>query len=161
MTHRAEQIVEAVATAIRARLGPKGWHVYTHRADTLDPEQDEMPAISVDIGPLSVDDGEDVDVDWLDCTLSMPILVMQSGTDEKSVRASLFDGVSQIQIALKADISLGLSPDFIVALSVLGWDEPAIDAGVSPLVGNLQSNWAVKFRMHKEDPTYAGSVPNF
>lgn len=148
MTHRAEQIIRAAAAIIRARVEPIGYHVYTHRRLSLDPESDEMPAISVDYGPDEPVDEETTH--FIDSELTVIVTAIAAAGEEESVREQLLAMRRETHVALLADDSLGL--DFVVQTSYGGAGEPAIDVQGSQILGELPTSWVVYYRMNRNDP---------
>jgi len=149
-----------VRLLIEQRVGPRGVKVFSHRRYSLDAEQDELPADTVDIGALSVVDGADADVDWLDCTLALPITCVRAGYLEDEVREQLLDGAADVHIAI-SDLLVGSNPNYAIDVTLEGWDAPEVDVSGERLIGRLTSNWLVRFRIRKGDPTVGGTVPNF
>jgi hypothetical protein len=147
--HRADQIITAIAELVRARVEPDGIHVYTHRRASLAHDQDELPAISVDVGPRGDPIGTTQFMDW---TLIVPVTAIAVGPEDEA-RAKVIDMQREVHIALMqtADTALGLS--FVHVTEDAGWpDGILVDAeGESPAY-ILEASWAVKFRMSRADP---------
>ena len=147
MTHRANQIIGAMVAAIEAQVGPTGAKVYAHRRLSLDPEQDEMPAISVDFG----EDNPAQEVgDFFDSLLSCQISVIAVAHEEPDLKSELLDLRRQIHIGLMSDRTLGLS--FVVNTHYGGTEEPEIDIGGGLIAGALTNVWNVYYRMNISDP---------
>ena len=157
MTHRAQQVLDAVAALESAESGPSGVHVFTHRRLSLDPGQDQLPAKSVDYGDLSVD-MKDPDEEYFDCTLGVLVTILEMSDEERTLRESLMSLAVQSQKAITSVPLLNL--DFVNDVIFLGWTAPEIDASGEKLVGQIVCSWQIKFRMQFEDPGATGSVPN-
>jgi hypothetical protein len=157
MTHRSAQILDAIAALVRTRVAPSGNHVFTHRRLSLDPDQDETPAMSVDFGDLSVD-MKDPDEDYFDCSLAVLIRSVDVNAEEGPLRESLMTLAVQQQAAVNSVSLLGLG--FVFDVIYTGWAAPDIDASGERLVGIIDSSWQIKFRMQFQDPGATGSVPN-
>lgn len=157
MTHRAQQIIDAVAALVRARVEPSGVKVFTHRRLSLDPEQDELPAISVDYGDLTVDD-KDPEEDYFDCTLAVMTTAVAVNAEESLLRNQLLAMTVEAQAAINAVPLLGLN--FVNDTILIGWATPEVGQTDEFLAGSLTSSWQIKFRMQFEDAAATGSVPN-
>lgn len=157
MTHRAQQIVDAIAELVRARVEPSGVHVYTHGRESLSEEQDELPAVSVDYGELSVD-MEDPDEHYYDCTLAVMVMCIATNADSATLRESLLVLAVDTQVAINATPDLDL--DFVIDTLFAGWAAPEISSQGSRHTGAVVTNWQVKFRMLFDDPGAAGPIPN-
>ena len=149
MAHRAEQIVDAIAALVRARVQTTGVHVYTHRRLSLDPDQDEMPAISVDYGEDSR--AESQTTLMIDSVLSVECTAVVSEPDEFDCRKRLLDLRAEIHRAVMTDRQLGL-PVFVVNTSYGGASAPSLFAEGKNIVGELTSTWLVHYRMELDDP---------
>lgn len=150
MSHRAQQIVDAVASLITARVQAEGVHVFTHRRLSLDPEQDEMPAISVDYGEDARAQSQTTLA--IDSVLSVETTVVVSEPDEFGCRTRLLDLRREIHRAVMAgDRRLGL-PVFVVTTSYGGANAPSLFAEGKNIVGELTSTWLVLYRMELNDP---------
>lgn len=157
MTHRAGLIVDQVAALINARLQSKGCHVYTDRRESLDPDQDEMPAISVDYGDDAFNfEGED----YIDSTLSVLVTALVRLPTSEEVREKLLELRTEIHKAVCADRTLGL--DFVIDVVIEGASAtaPEISARGGGIAGGQMHTWPIKYRMNFEDPAATGSVPN-
>lgn len=147
-THRAEQIIAAAAEIIRARVEPKGIHVYAHRRLSLDPESDELPAISVDHGPDEPVEPETTI--YIDSLLTVHTTAIVTSFDEVDLRRKLLELRREAHVALLADETLGL--DFVVHAIYGGAEEPDFGVVGKKLIGVLTSNWTFYYRMNRSDP---------
>lgn len=156
MTHRVDQIVTAVASLLDTALTPSGVHVYTHRGDTLDAEQDELPAVSVDYGEFTVT-GETEDE--LYCTLDVPISLVVKMPTEAEARMERLSLAREIHRAIMASpgagmpwtVKLGLA--FVITVHPLGWEKPPeLNTGGESVVGELTTNWRIDFKTDVDDP---------
>jgi hypothetical protein len=144
-------VLDAVASAITTRLGlsQSAVKVFTHRRFTLDPEQDELPAVSVDYGEDTKADTSTLGM--IDSVLAVQATAVIQDTDEASLRTRLLELRAEIHRAVMSDRRLGL-PDFVVSTYYAGASAPAIDPEGEQLVGELTSNWLVHYRMELTDP---------
>jgi hypothetical protein len=151
--HRAAQILEAVASLVRARLDASGSHsgvkVFTHRRFTLDPEQDELPAISVDYGEDRRADSSVLSA--ISSTLTVECTAVVVAPLEYDLRTKLLELRAEIHRAVMANHRLGL-PDVVSTTFYGGASAPAIDADGEHLVGELTSTWLVLYEMSLSDP---------
>lgn len=149
MTHRADQIISAIVSAIDARMKPKGVHVFEHRRDSLDEDQDELPAYSVDFGE---DNPADVDETggYFDSLLTVPVTGVVALPIEEEAKAEALDLRRQAAIAICADRTLGLS--FVINTMYGGADAPVVDASSGLYVVEYTSIWTVYYRMNISDP---------
>ena len=149
MAHRAQTIIEAISALVLARVGPSGVKVFTHRRFTLDPEQDELPSISIDYGEDRRSDnsvlGKITSVLSVECTA----VVVSPREDE--LREKLLELRAEIHRAVMANANLGL-PDFVSTTFYGGAGAPGIDAEGEQLVGELTSTWLVLYEMSLSDP---------
>lgn len=149
MAHRADQIIEAIAALVRARVeGPLGCKVYTHRRLSLDPEQDEIPAISVDFGE---DTPAVQSIGFIDSILTVPVTAIAREPTEPELREKLLELRREVHIAILADVKLGL-PSFVIQAAYGGAEAPDVDVSGDMTAGTLTSNWLVHYRMNFTDP---------
>lgn len=149
MTHRAQQIIDAVATAVRTRVEPTGVHVYTHRRLSLDPEQDEMPGISVDYGEDRP--AESQSFAEIRSALAVEITAVVSEADEYDCRTRLLSLRREIHRSVMADQRLGL-PVFVVTTAYGGASEPTIGAAGRKIAGEITTTWLVQYETSLTDP---------
>lgn len=150
MSHRAEQIIDAIANAIGSFSGYTG-EVYKHRAQSLAHEQAELPATSVDFGEdSSVEDDGASNLSFLDSLLTVETTIFVSEAEESDARTKLLDMRRSIHRALMADRSLGLV--FVIDTRYGGADAPEINAETESMIGRLACRWAVHYRMNITDP---------
>lgn len=150
MTLRAEQIIDAMATAIQGFASYTG-NVFTNRADSLSEAQGELPATSVDIGtdePLDEDGA--VNFAFIDSLLTVETTMVARSTDELELKSTLFDMRRQVHRALMQDQQLGLS--FVIGLRYGGADKPEMNAESEFMIGKLVCRWPVHYRMNISDP---------
>jgi hypothetical protein len=153
MSHRAEQIVEAMQTIIAAFSGlainPKNVHI--HRTLTLSEDVGELDAMTINLGddsPVS-EFGTD-NVAFIDSILSVPIVSYAKATTEYELRRALSRLRRQMHQALMADVTLGLS--FMVHTMYGGAKAVEIETDGDSPVGQQESLWRVHYRMNITDP---------
>ena len=149
MAHRAEQVLDAVAYLVRARVEASGVKVFTHRRFTLDPEQDDLPAITIDYGEDRKADSSVLG--RITSLLSVECTAVVMAPLEADLRATLLELRAQIHRAVMTDQHLGL-PDVVSATFYGGAGAPAVDADGEQLVGELTSTWLVLYEMSLSDP---------
>ena len=148
MAHRAAQVIDAIAALVLARVGPSV-KVFTHRRFTLDPEQDELPAITVDYGEDRKADSSTLGS--ITSLLSVECTAVVVAPLEADLRATLLELRAQIHRAVMANHRLGL-PDIVSTTFYGGASAPGIDAEGEQLVGELTSTWLVLYDMSLSDP---------
>lgn len=149
MTHRAAQVVDAIAALVRARVEASGVHVYTHRRLSLDPEQDELPGISIDYGEDRRSDSNSV-LGLISSVLTVECTAVVVAPLEAEVRAQLLELRAEIHRAVMANPRLGL-PDFVSTTFYGGAEKPGFAVGAQ-IAGELTSSWLVHYEMSLTDP---------
>lgn len=147
MTHRAGRIVTAAAAILGVRIQPKGYHVYEHRRMSLDPEQDELPAVSVDYGP---DEPQTEVTGIFRSRLTLHMTAIAVSPDELLLQQILLELRREIHVAMMQDDVLGL--DFVETTLYGGAAEPEFGTRGSKIVGALTSDWIVQYVMPLADP---------
>lgn len=147
MSHRAQQIVDALVSLIDTQVASKGVKVYAHRRLSLSQDQDELPAISVDFGEddAQLEDNRDFH-SLLDCEITSIVV----GYDETDLKTQLLDYRRDSHIAITADRTLGLS--FVTRALYAGANEPEYVTDGEMFIGSLTSVWGVAYRMDIDDP---------
>lgn len=148
MTHRASQIVEAIASALRVRAEPNGIHVYTHRRESLAAEQDELPAISVDFGDDEPTEGY---LSSVDSGLMVVVTIIVKATRTEDVRALLLDWRDVSDDVME---TARLSPDgqklglsFVNGIRYGGASAPDINPEGEQHSGALECRWTIDYRL--------------
>lgn len=155
MSHRAQQIVDAIAALITTQVQAAGVKVYTHRRLMLDPEQDELEAVSVDYGTDTADDTSSSGIYW---SLSVIATAVFVSAEEFSVRAGLLQLRKDIHRAILANpaagmpwkITLGLP--FVINVLPINAQEPEIGTSGEKLVGALSSEYRVIYTTPIDNP---------
>jgi hypothetical protein len=154
MTHRADQIIDAVATALQnasTALAIPAANIFSHRELSLSDEQGELPAATVNFGedePTS-EFGAD-NLAYIDSVLAVTITTFAVGNDEASVRRTLMAQRRQVHVALMSDQELGLT--FIIGPRYGGAAAPEINATTEKVIGSLETTWRYFYRMNITDP---------
>lgn len=148
--HRAEQIVDAVVSALLASATlPSA--IYKARSLSLSESDGELPAVTVNIGaddPVS-DLGTD-NLAFIDSILEVRCSAYAQDTSQAAVMADLLELRVGIHKALMADQSLGLS--FVMATRYGGAEAPEIATEGAYLAGRLDCTFRVHYRMSVTDP---------
>lgn len=145
MAHRAAQIVDQVASLMRANPDLRA-QVFTHRTLSLAEDQGEMPAVCVQIGG---DDPQTDNMAFIESLLTVRTIAYAMDPDESVLREKLLDLRTQIHVSLQADHTLGL--DFVSDCRYGGAIDPQI-AAAEQLIGAYESVWRVLYRMNRTDP---------
>lgn len=149
MTHRVEQVVQAIASAIAEAVEPEGIHVYTHRRHSLSAGEDELPGISVDYGDLDPT-GEENNL-TIDGFLTVYITAVFQSDDEAVVRLELAELQRKAHVAINADETFAL--DFVFSTTWAGWEAPEFATDGESFIGALSAPWVVHLRMNHGDPS--------
>lgn len=156
MTHRVEQIVDAIAALVSARVGPKGSKVYTHRRLSLALEQDELSAYSVDFGELEVIEETEDEIYW---AVVCPVTALVELPTEPEAKTAILSADRESYRAIMASpgagmpwsVKLGLS--FVITVQPRGWDEaPEYATNAEQIQAKLTSNWRIEFKTDVDDP---------
>jgi hypothetical protein len=152
MSHRAQQIIDAMALALGASTRLQGAKVFTNRSFSLLEASDEVPCASVNYGadqpldPLGASN-----LSFLDSLIEVPIVSFVGADDEPGAMSALMDMRAAIHVALLADQTQGLS--FIINTRYGGATEPALDSSTQRILASLKSSWFVHYRMNLLDPS--------
>lgn len=153
MTHRADQIIDAIVSALQAQasLQVPSANIYAHRSLSLSEDQGELPAITVNFGeddPVS-DLGTD-NLAFIDSLLAITITGFAVDPDEPVTRKALLSQRRYIHAAIMADQTLGLS--FVIGARYAGAGAPELDSSSEIIAGSLESRWQILYRMDIADP---------
>lgn len=148
MTHRADQIIAAVAAAVQTQAGGSGVKVYTHRASSLAADQDELPAYSVDYGEDRP--GEILIAQVIRSQLEVLITAVVAGAVEEEVRTELLRLRREAHRAILSDATQGLA--FVLDTQYGGAAPPEFQDDGDKYVGALTSAWLVHYEMQYTDP---------
>lgn len=148
MTHRAEQIIDAVVAAIPETAQ----RVFKHRRDSLSAEEQELPATSVDEGDdVPLDDDGASNIQFLDSMLTVETTAFAEESTEELLKAKLSElRVINHKALMAGDRSLGL--DFVIDVKYAGADAPEIERAGEIFAGKRTSRWLVHYRMNITDP---------
>ncbi len=148
MTHRADQIVVAVADALSTIVTPKGSKVFKHRGESLDARQDELPAYSVDYGEDQP--AEHQPLRGINSTLALVINAVVSAPTEGEVREKLLEMRDETDAILDAQMhgdqpKFGLS--FVYGIGYGGAGAPEINTDGEACFGSLSTTWNFGYRL--------------
>lgn len=151
MTHRAEQIIDAVVAALQSSttLGVPSVSVYANRSLSLAEDQGEVPAICVD----AADDSPAPEFDQFQkvaSTLDLETTVYWTASNEDELKRLLFSVRREIHKAIVANSTLGLS--FVLMIGYGGATKPVIDSTGEQIAGAYTSRWSVTYWMDPTDP---------
>jgi hypothetical protein len=156
MTHRAEQVLDALAALdVAHSVGPKGVKVYKHRRESLAEDQDELPAHSFDVGELEIVEETEDELYW---ALSVSATAAVVAPTEGDARRAAIAQAREIHRAIMATpgagmpwtVKLGLA--FVITVRPLGWDEPEFSSEGEMTTVALKTNWRVEFKTDVDDP---------
>jgi hypothetical protein len=151
MSHRAQQIVDAIATELGANASLAAV-VFTNRILSLSEPDQELPAVSVLYGadvPADADGASNLA--FLDSFIQISTIAIVREIDEAAVLTKLLELRRQIHITLMAgDRTQGLA--FIIDTRYAGASAPELDGQGAQIAGRLAVNWTVFYRMNINDP---------
>ena len=109
MTHRADQIIDAVTDAINS-FTPSTVKGYAHRRLSLSEDQDELPAITVDFGEDTPtgDDGSAGLEGMIESLLTVNVTGLAVAPDEPTLRRTLLELRAQAHVAIKKTADQGM-----------------------------------------------------
>jgi len=148
--HPANEIIEAVAEAIRA-VAPSGVSVHVHRRDSL--SELELEAISVDFGddePLSDGEGAILLDGTIESVLTVNVTGAAKATDEKELRVKLLGLRTIAHIAIRRQRYL---LPFVTSTHYGGANPPDVNTEGDILFGELTSPWGVRYEMPGDGPS--------
>lgn len=148
MAHRAQQIVDAIASKLAANVNLRA-AVYTHRTLSLSEDERELPAITVNVGEDEPESEGAEQLNRITSALEAVIAAACVGDSEKEVIDSLLELRTQSHIALMADTSLGLA--FVWQTEYAGASAPQLRQG-ERMCGTLTMRWRVHYEMNISDP---------
>jgi len=153
MTHRAEQVLDAIVTRLQASmtLGINSQNVFAHRTLSLAENQDELPAITVNSGNDSPAHDYDEMAGEIGSTLEIFTVVLLVGDDEPAVKRALYAARTEVHKAIDLNETLDLS--FVLKVEYGGAEGPEIDSAGERAVGSQQSSWLVTYHMNPSDPS--------
>lgn len=146
MAHRVEQIVDAIATILRANTNLRAT-VETHRVRSVAEFEGEIPLVCVNYGADQPDDEEQLGA--IASVVELFSVAYCDGESEIEVLTTLLELRRQVHIALMADPTLGLA--FVWQTEYGGADRPDIQQA-GRTVGALSSRWLVHYVMNIADP---------
>ena len=148
--HRADQIIDAIVSAVAGQVSDTGVHVFAHRRLLLEVEQDELPAISVDFG--QDERAETVIIGKLGSLLTVETTAVVARPDETEAKQELLNLRAEIHKAIMSAPRLGM-PAFVVDTLYAGANPPEYDTEGDLIVGTYTSLWQVYYTMNSADPT--------
>lgn len=153
MTHRAQSILETIATLVDAATA-SGVQVFTHRAESLD-EAKELPAVSVDYGDLELlDEGSDTAYWQLDCPITAKVAADTEAEARAQVLAIMADiqqGVASVTApGLPIRVTLGLA--YVQHAQVRGWSAPEVSVDGQSVLAALTAVLRVMYSSSLTNP---------
>lgn len=153
--HRAEQVLDAIASRLRAHsaLQIAAENIFVHRSLSLAEDQGEIPAGTVNAG----DDEPAEDYGTMDgdgeiaSTLEVETGVFLSATDEVTLKQALFAARTEVHRAINPDETLGLS--FVLKVEYGGAQKLEIDTDGEQCIGKQEHRWLVTYHMNASDPS--------
>ena len=149
MSHRAIQILDALATAVQSDLHS----VFKHRMQPVSEEFQELPASILRIGDDSpIDDDGASNLAYIDSVLTVEVEHLVRELDEQAAIEKLLDLRTLTHTKFMAgDRTAGIS--FVIDIKYAGASAPEIDVQTDKTAGALTSRWLVHYRMNTADPS--------
>jgi hypothetical protein len=148
VTHRVDDILDAAAALLSELVTPLGMKVFTHRRETLDADQDELPAYSIDAGEDVPSDGH---LRGINSVLDVVFTAVVSEPFEPDVRKKLLDMRALVDTLLydqqthRGQQRLGLT--FVYGIAYGGASAPETNSDGERCTGSLSSTWKVAYEM--------------
>ena len=114
---------------------------------SLSADQDELPAVSVDIGP---EEGVSQNTQYIDSRMRMAITAVVAAPSEPDARRSLLSLRREVHRALMADETLGLS--FVVSTTFGRMEDVQTETDGESIVFSQSAIWLIYYRMNVLDP---------
>lgn len=150
MSHRSQQIIDAMRTNIAANLAIS-WTIYRQRIDGIDVKEMELPAVAVMFAEdLPFSDLGASNLSFIDSLLRVTVVLVAEGASEDPILDQLLEMRRQSHISLLADRSQGLA--FVIDTRYAGADKPIFANDADRYSGALQTHWHVHYRMNLLDP---------
>jgi hypothetical protein len=152
MTHRAQQVVDAMKAELSANTAIS-WSVYRQRVDDLDVSEMELPAVTVDFSQdLPLSDLGASNLSFIDSLLTVEIVVVaEGGSQQQQVIDQLMEMRRQVHITLMADITQGLA--FVINTRYGGAEAPILNNDADRIASAIKCLWHVHYRMNIFDPS--------
>ena len=150
MTHRADQIIDAIASYVKA-YSPSTVEVHTHRRLSLSCDE-ELPAISIDFGedtPFAGDGSSMLD-GTIESLLTVNVTAVASDVEERALRKKLLEMRTHVHRAIKTVRKLEL--EFVTGTLYGGALAPEVDVSGDAIIGELTSQWGVIYEMDEDNP---------
>jgi hypothetical protein len=152
MSHRAQQIVDAVVALLQANSILQA-SVVSYRALTLSEFEGELPAVNVSVGaddPIS--EIGVTNTAYVDSLLELLITAVAMGSSEDELLPQLQELRRQIHVALYgAGVDLG-GLSFVMGLRYGGAEAPIVNIDGDRIGASLLTRWRVHYRMNFADP---------
>jgi hypothetical protein len=148
VTHRVDEILDAVAALVSEVVVPLGMKVFTHRRETLDADQDELPAYSIDAGE---DVPSDMQLRGINSVLDVIFTAVVAEPFETDVREKLLDMRARVDELMHQHMqALGqsrLGLEFVYGIGYGGASAPETNSEGELCTGSLSSTWKVAYEM--------------
>lgn len=151
MTHRAEQIIDAVVLRLQASSSLGISNVFTLRSLSLAEDQGELPAVTVDFGDDTPAEEYSDLTDQVGSALEVLTTVYVVADDEPTVKQLLMAARTETHKAIDPNATLGLS--FVLKVEYGGAGKPEIDTTTQQCAGSQESRWLVTYHMNISDPS--------
>lgn len=147
MAHRVQQILDAMAAALVANTNLRAT-VEVNRVRSLGEDQAELPALTVNYGADSPDEGAQDHRD-IGSAVEIRLGAYVAGDTETDVLVDLLALRTESHKAIRVQKTLGLA--FVWEVVYAGADEPQIAQGERTF-GAQTCRWTVRYVMDDDDP---------
>lgn len=154
MTHRADQIIDAIVSRLQASvtLGIALENVFAHRTLSLAEDQGELPAITVNFGDDVPNDEYTILSALIGSTLEVLTVAYLTGDNEHDLKRALVAAArTETQKAINLRETLDL--DFVIKVEYGGARAPELNAEAELMAGAQESRWLVTYQMNPDDPS--------
>jgi len=144
--HLVQQILEATAVALQANAGLSAI-IETNRVRSLSEDQAELPAVTVNYGADSPEEG---DQENFGSALEMEFAAYCAGDSETEVLLNLIEMRTQCHISVMAAFKAGSLPG-VWDIAYGGADKPLVQQA-ERMSGAQTCRWSARYRMDNDDP---------
>jgi hypothetical protein len=154
MTHRAEQIIDAVVSRLQAAtaaLGIAPANIQAHRTLSLADVQGELPFVGVNFGEDNPAEEYNELGGEIGSALEVLTTTYVTGEDEPAVKRALLAARTESHKAINPDVTLGLA--FVLKVEYGGAAAPDINTDGESCAGSQECRWLVTYHMNPSDPS--------
>jgi hypothetical protein len=151
MTHRADQIIDAIESRLLASTTLAVSGVFAHRSLSLAEDQGELPAVTVNCGADEPAEEYTLLGGEIGSQLEVLTVAYCVGITEPEVKRELLRLRMEAHKAI--DMTEVLDLDFVVKVEYGGATAPEIDSESQVIAGSQESRWLITYVMNPDDPS--------